>query len=91
MSNPVRVCVGCGGQDDHPRHVHTLPDGTTFSLHMDCCAISKNCEICQAQLAGIGGIAKNPKGDKLREYLLGTGPGAKQAGWTAPADSAKKD
>lgn len=86
MSNPVRTCAGCGQSDDHPRHVHALPDGTTFGLHMDCCAYSKNCEVCKAQLAGVGGVDKNPKGDKLREHLLTTGPGAKQPGWTAPSD-----
>lgn len=84
MTAPVRTCVGCGKSDDHPRHVHALPDGTTFSLHMDCCAISKSCEVCLAQLAVVGGIDGNPKGDQLRTALLTTGPGAEQPGWTAP-------
>lgn len=86
MTAPVRNCVGCGGTDDHPRHVHALPDGTAFYLHMDCCAISKDCEVCKAQLEGVGGVEGNPKGDALRKHLVTTGPGADQPGWTAPED-----
>ena len=90
MTAPVRTCVGCGRADDHPRHVHALPDGTTFGLHMDCCAISKSCEVCLAQLEGVGGVAKNPKGDALRAYLITTGPAADKPGWTAPADDSRE-
>lgn len=87
MSNPVRTCIGCAQTDDHPRHEHATPDGASVSYHMDCCAIARNCPVCKAQLAGVGGIAGNPKGDQLREHLLATGSDADQPGWTAPADT----
>jgi len=86
MSNPVRTCIGCAKSDDHPRHLFATPDGATVGWHMDCCVIARGCEICQAQLATVGGVDKNPKGDQLRAALLKTGPGAKQPGWTAPSD-----
>jgi hypothetical protein len=86
MSNPVRTCIGCAKTDDHPRHATFTPDGADVSWHMDCHAIAAGCEICKAQLEGVGGIDANPKGDKLREHLMTTGPGAEQAGWTAPTD-----
>jgi len=57
---------------------------------MDCCAISKSCEVCLAQLEGVGGVAKNPKGDALRAYLITTGPAADKPGWTAPADDSRE-
>lgn len=84
--HPIRKCPICFGVDDHPRHVHALPDGTDLPLHMDCCAASRNCDVCHAQLEGVGGVEGNPKGDLLREHLVTTGPGADQPGWTAPAD-----
>lgn len=90
MSNPVRTCLGCAASDDHPRHVFATPDGAAVSYHMDCCAIARNCEVCKAQLETVGGVEKNPKGDKLRGALLKTGPGAEQAGWTAPADQTQE-
>jgi hypothetical protein len=86
MSNPVRVCVGCAQSDDHPRCVVATPDGATVTYHMDCHAIIADCAVCKAQLEGVGGVAGNPKGDALREYLKTTGPGADQPGWTAPSD-----
>jgi hypothetical protein len=82
--NPTRTCPICTGVDDHPRHVITLPDGTEMALHMDCCASARNCEVCTAQLAGVGGVEGNPKGEKLRAHLKTTGPAPDQAGWTAP-------
>lgn len=84
MTNPIRLCGGCAQEDDHPRHVHVLPDGNTVALHMDCCAISKHCEICRGQLGGVGGVAGNPKGAALREHLLTTGSHENRPGWTAP-------
>lgn len=83
MSNPVRTCLGCAQTDDHPRHEIAGPGGVV-GYHMDCCAIARDCEICKAQLDGVGGVAGNPKGDKLRKYLVSTGPAADQPGWTAP-------
>jgi hypothetical protein len=90
MTNPVRTCIGCAKSDDHPRHVSMTADGHEVSWHMDCCAIARSCEVCAAQLDGVGGIDKNPKGDKLRQYLVTTGPNADQPGWTAPADKQRK-
>jgi hypothetical protein len=84
--HPIRDCVGCGQTDDHPRHVHALPDGSTANFHMDCCAIIRRCEVCKAQLDGVGGVEGNPKGQSLRDHLVTTGPGADRPGWTAPAD-----
>lgn len=86
MSNPVRTCIGCAKSDDHPRHVLATPDGAAVTWHMDCHAIATDCEVCKAQIATVGGVDKNPKGDELRAALLKTGPGTKQAGWTAPSD-----
>jgi hypothetical protein len=88
--NPVRNCVGCGASDDHPRHVVSLTDGNTANYHMDCHVLIANCDVCEAQLEGVGGVKGNPKGDDLREHLLTTGPGADQPGWTAPVDETVK-
>ena len=82
MTAPVRPCIGCGQYDDHPRHVTATADGASIPYHMDCCAIARDCEVCQAQIAGADGA----KGDELREHLLTTGPAADQPGWTASAD-----
>lgn len=87
--NPVRKCAICGQVDDHPRHVHTLPDGGDFSIHMDCCANARNCESCTGQLEGVGGVDGNPKGEALREHLQTCGSSPEMAGWTAPADEMK--
>lgn len=84
MSNPVRTCIGCAGEDDHPRHVLATPDGATVGWHMDCHAIASKCEVCTAQLNVVGGVAKNPKGEKLRAALLKTSSEAGKPGWTAP-------
>lgn len=51
---------------------------------MDCHVIVSDCEVCAAQLEGVGGVAGNPKGNALRSHLVTTGPGADQPGWTAP-------
>lgn len=82
--HPVRNCVGCGTRDDHPRHVVALPDGNDANWHMDCHVLVADCPVCQGQLADVGGVKGNPKGDALREHLLTTGPGADQPGWTDP-------
>jgi hypothetical protein len=86
MSNPVRVCIGCAARDDHPRHILIDAGGIELPMHMDCCVLARNCDICAGQLEGVGGVKGNPKGDKLRKHLLTTGPGPDQPGWTAPAD-----
>ena len=88
--NPVRTCNVCSQTDDHPRHVFGLigPTGVEVdqSPHLDCCATAFNCELCLAQLEVVGGVAGNPKGEALREYLVTTGPEADKPGWTAPAN-----
>lgn len=84
MSNPIRSCVGCGQSDDHPRDVVNLPDGNTANYHMDCHVLIANCEVCAAQLAGVGGVQGNPKGDDLRAHLEMCGPDPDLPGWTNP-------
>lgn len=86
MTAPVRPCLGCAAYDDHPRHVLMTPDGADLPMHMDCCVMARNCEVCKAQLAE----AKGAKGDKLRAYLVNTGPEADKPGWTAPADDSRE-
>lgn len=88
-SNPVRPCIGCGQADDHPRHVVVVASGeehVEVLWHMDCHDLATGCDVCHAQLEGVGGVDGNPKGDQLRAHLETTGPGADQPGWTAPAD-----
>lgn len=85
MSAPFRTCILCTKRDDHPKHVVVTGDVESVR-HMDCCALATDCSICKAQLDGVGGVEGNPKGGALREHLLTTGPGAGQAGWTAPVD-----
>lgn len=82
--NPVRTCPICSGTDDHPRHVYDVGD-LTLAPHMDCHATASGCEVCLAQLDGVGGVEGNPKGEALRAHLATTGPAADQPGWTAPA------
>lgn len=89
MTAPVRPCLGCAAYDDHPRHVVLEVGGVELPMHMDCCAMARNCEVCKAQLEGVGGVKKNPKGDALRAHLVATGPEADKPGWTAPADEQK--
>ena len=82
--NPVRTCPFCAKSDDHPRHVYEA-GGVDVAAHMDCHALAANCEICLAQLDGVGGVDGNPKGEELRKHLMTTGPSADKAGWTAPS------
>lgn len=81
MTNPTRTCIGCTQTDDHPRHVLDTGTGDQVTWHMDCHELATGCEVCKEQIAA----SKGAKGAKLREHLLKTGPGEKQAGWTAPA------
>jgi hypothetical protein len=83
MTAPVRPCLGCGQYDDGPRHLTAMPDGALVPYHMRCCAMSRDCEICDAQLADAPEGADH---DQLREYLMTTGTTADRPGWTAPAD-----
>ena len=89
MTNPERTCPICLITDDHPRHGIEVVPGAFVDFHMDCCAAARSCDVCTGQLAGVGGISGNPKGDALREHLLTTGPAADLPGWTAPGDTVK--
>jgi hypothetical protein len=73
-----------------PATLSRLSDGNQANYHMDCHALITGCEVCEAQLEGVGGVKGNPKGDALRDHLVTTGPGADQPGWTAPADDETK-
>lgn len=84
MSNPVRTCIGCAQTDDHPRHVEAVASGADVNWHLDCHVIATGCESCTGQLADVGGVSGNPKGQALRDHLITTGPGVDQPGWTAP-------
>lgn len=64
----ARSCTACGQVDDHPRHIHALPDGTDQVLHLDCCA-AQGCPTaggdfdehsCGARLAAAGGVTREP-------------------------------
>lgn len=79
MTAPMRPCLACGQYDDDPRHVTATPDGALLAYHMDCCAMARDCRVCQAQLEGAPPAAR---GDELRSYLLTTGPGSDRPGWT---------
>lgn len=67
MTNPLRVCLGCGQTDDHPRHVIALQDGSDVPWHMDCHALATGCDVCKSQIAGAEGVT----GDELRTHLTG--------------------
>lgn len=63
--HPVRPCMGCRGQDDHPRHV-IYEQGP---WHMDCHVIATDCPTCITQLEGAGGVG-GLQGDELRTHLI---------------------
>lgn len=46
----MRGCVGCGREDDGPRHSTVLPDGTVMHWHRECHA-NNGCTVCQVQTA----------------------------------------
>lgn len=85
VTNPVRTCPVCTKTDDHPRHVHDT-GRFTLALHMDCCAIAYDCEVCAAQLDGVGGVEGNPKGDALRDHLVTTSTAPDAPGWSPPTE-----
>lgn len=57
-------CPGCGMNDDHPRHILVLEDGTQVAWHSDCHA-SKGCPICVIQRDGAEGLT----GQEYRDHL----------------------
>lgn len=67
MAGRIRGCVGCGQEDDHPRHVIAQGD-TSVPWHMDCHAAT-GCEVCRQQIAGADGA----QGDELRTHLIALG------------------
>jgi hypothetical protein len=66
MSNPVRTCLGCGVEDDHPRHVVAVDPLNDVPWHHDCHAAITKCELCVA----ITKAAKGKTGDALRTYIM---------------------
>lgn len=72
---PIRLCIGCGQHDDHPRHV-IAQGGTAALWHMDCHVLSTGCEVCAAQLKACG-TSTEPDGvvgDELQSRLLALRP-----------------
>lgn len=65
---PVRPCDVCGQEDDHPRHVLAMADGSTQTRHMDCCR-EAGCPdgSCDEVTAG----AEDLRGDELVAFLTG--------------------
>jgi hypothetical protein len=71
---PVRICVGCGQSDDHPRHVVVDPQhGDELPWHMDCHS-HVGCETCQASVSGSNGA----QGHVLRQHIVTTAQGGAQ-------------
>lgn len=67
MSNPVRMCLGCSIEDDHPRHTVVIPpDMAEVPWHMNCHAAITKCELCVAVVKG----AKGKTGDDLRDFIM---------------------
>lgn len=65
---PLRTCVACTAQDDHPRHdviLQLAPEYVEVSWHLDCHAIA-GCESCAAQTAGADGAT----GDAMRAVIV---------------------
>jgi hypothetical protein len=70
-----RPCMACLVFDDHPRHEiidpQTGADAHGGPMHMDCCAATRDCDVCKAvlerayALAGEGAI-----GSDLRDALV---------------------
>ena len=42
----IRLCIGCGQRDDHPRHVFV----GSQPWHMDCHVLATGCVVCASQL-----------------------------------------
>lgn len=63
------TCLGCGQDDDHPKHVVVITaDHESVAFHMDCHSrFSNPCDICTSQIAGANGAT----GEALRNYLIG--------------------
>lgn len=64
--NPVRVCIGCGLTDDHPRHEVVIDANmTSVPWHFDCHSRATGCELCTPVIEAAGGKT----GEALRKFL----------------------
>lgn len=68
MSNPVRACMSCGQEDDHPRCSHQVPDGRWADYHYDCCALL-GCDVASALIKG---LKKGSVGEDMRVHVIAT-------------------
>jgi hypothetical protein len=64
--HPIRNCLGCGQQDDHPRHHVVLQDGSSALWHNDCHSRASGCPECTAVVNSAGGA----QGDELRAHIV---------------------
>lgn len=65
--NPIRSCLGCGQEDDHPRHQVVIPpDMTSVYWHYDCHAQVTKCLDC----IPIAQAADGRTGDDLRTFIM---------------------
>jgi hypothetical protein len=65
------TCIGCGQNDNHPKHVVVIDDThESVAWHMDCHSrASTPCPVCTTQTAGASGVT----GDDLRAHLIAKG------------------
>lgn len=71
----MRLCIGCGQTDDHPRHVKNKQE----PWHMDCHVLATGCESCARQLAACDTSteADGVIGDELQGRLVALRGGKK--------------
>lgn len=60
-----KVCLGCGQEDDHPKHLVGLQDGSEAAWHMDCHSRATGCSVCGANVADKGEV----KGADFRAHI----------------------
>lgn len=65
MALAQSTCLGCGQNDDHPKHLVGLQDGSTAAWHMDCHARATDCATCSANVADKGDV----KGSDFRKHI----------------------
>jgi hypothetical protein len=66
MSNPTFPCLGCGQEDDHPKHAIAVDPINVVRWHYDCHSAVTGCEICAPIVKG----AKGKTGEDLRTHLM---------------------
>lgn len=72
MAFPIRPCLLCGQQDDHPRIVRAAEDGSEVLYHHDCFVLTHppgDHDLGIQELHDIVAHSEGKKGDELREYL----------------------